>query len=51
MNLTFRQSVVILAALTLLFDEAEKVSNSEMQHEILELSDIIQSFVDENYAN
>jgi hypothetical protein len=33
------------------FDEVAKTSDSEMKHEILEISDIVQSFVDENYAN
>lgn len=51
MNLTFRQCTLVLIALTVLFDEVAKTSNSEMQHEILEVSEIIQGFVEENYAN
>ena len=43
MNLTFKQHILLLAGLTLLYDESAKVNNSEMQHEILELSDIIQN--------
>ena len=42
MNLTFRQHVILLSALTVLYDDVAKVGNSEMQHEILKLSDIIQ---------
>jgi len=42
MNLTFKQHILLLAGLTLLCDESAKVNNTEMQHEILELSDIIQ---------
>jgi hypothetical protein len=51
MNLSFRQCTVVLMALTVLFDEVAKTSNPEMQHEILEVSEAIQNFVDENYAN
>jgi len=46
MNLTFKQHILLLAGLTLLCDEAAKVNNSEMQHEILELSDIIQEYAE-----
>jgi hypothetical protein len=46
MNLTFKQHCILLAALTSLYDHAEKVDNSEMQHEILELSDIIQEYAE-----
>jgi len=42
MNLTFKQHILLLAGLTLLCDESAKVNNFEMQHEILELSAIIQ---------
>ncbi len=51
MNLTFRQCTLLLIALTVLFDEVAKTSTSEMKHEILEISDIVQRFVEENYAN
>ena len=42
MKLTFKQHILLLAGLTLLCDESAKVNNFEMQHEILELVDIIQ---------
>jgi len=42
MNLTFEQHIILLSGLTLLYDSAEKVGNSEMKHEIMELADIIQ---------
>ena len=42
MNLTFRQHILLLSGITLLYDSAEKVNNSEMKHEIMELADIIQ---------
>ncbi len=51
MNLTFRQCTLLLIALTVLYDEVAKTSNTEMKHEILEISNIVQSFVDDNYAN
>jgi hypothetical protein len=46
MNLTFEQHVILLSGLTVLYDSAEKVGNSEMQHKILELSDIIQEYAE-----
>ena len=46
MNLTFKQHILLLAGLTLLCDEAAKVNNTEMQHEILKLSDIIQEYAE-----
>ena len=46
MNLTFKQHILLLSGLTLLCDEAAKVNNTEMQHEILELSDIIQEYAE-----
>ena len=46
MNITFEQHVILLSGLTLLYDSAEKVGNSEMQHEILELSDIITEYAE-----
>jgi hypothetical protein len=46
MNLTFKQHILLLSGLTLLYDESAKVNNSEMQHEILELSDIIQEYAE-----
>ena len=46
MNITFKQNILLLAGLTLLCDEAAKVNNTEMQHEILELADIIQEYAE-----
>jgi hypothetical protein len=46
MNITFKQHILLLSGLTLLYDSAEKVNNSEMQHEILELSDIITEYAE-----
>ena len=46
MNITFKQHILLLAGLTLLCDESAKVNNSEMQHEILELSEIIQEYAE-----
>jgi len=46
MNITFKQNILLLAGLTLLCDEAAKCNNSEMQHEILELSAIIQEYAE-----
>ena len=46
MNLTFKQHILLLSGLTLLYDETAKVNNTEMQHEILELSDIIQEYAE-----
>ena len=46
MNITFKQHILLLAGLTLLCDEAAKVNNTEMQHEILELSSIIQEYAE-----
>ena len=46
MNLTFKQHILLLSGLTVLYDSAEKVGNSEMQHEILELSEIIQEYAE-----
>jgi hypothetical protein len=46
MNLTFKQHILLLAGLTLLCDEYAKVNNTEMQHEILKLSDIIQEYAE-----
>ena len=42
MNLTFRQYILLLSALTVFYDEVAKTDNSEMKHEIMELADIIQ---------
>ena len=42
MNLTFRQHVLLLTAITLFYDEVAKTSTPEMKHEIMELADIIQ---------
>jgi hypothetical protein len=46
MNITFKQHILLLAGLTLLHDESAKVNNTEMQHEILELADIIQEYAE-----
>jgi len=46
MNITFKQHILLLAGLTLLYDESAKVNNTEMQHEILKLSDIIQEYAE-----
>jgi hypothetical protein len=46
MNITFKQYILLLSGLTLLYDETAKVNNTEMQHEILELSDIIQEYAE-----
>jgi len=46
MNITFKQHILLLAGLTLLCDETAKVNNTEMQHEILELSGIIQEYAE-----
>jgi phosphoribosyl-dephospho-CoA transferase len=46
MNITFKQHILLLAGLTLLCDESAKVNNTEMQHEILELADIIQEYAE-----
>ena len=46
MNLTFRQHVLLLTAITVFYDEVAKTSTPEMQHEILELSDIIQEYAE-----
>jgi len=42
MNLTFRQHVLLLTAITLFYDEVAKTASSEMKHEIMELGEIIQ---------
>ena len=42
MNLTFKQHVLLLTAITLFYDEVSKTAPSEMKHEIMELADIIQ---------
>jgi len=42
MNLTFRQHVLLLTAITWFYDEVAKTSTSEMKHEIMELGEIIQ---------
>ena len=46
MNLTFRQHVLLLTAITLFYDEVSKTAPSEMKHEILELSDIITEYAE-----
>ena len=44
MNLTFRQYILLLTAITVFYDEVAKTDNSEMKHEIMELADIIQEY-------
>ena len=44
MNLTFRQYVLLLTAITVFYDDVAKTDNSEMKHEIMELADIIQEY-------
>lgn len=46
MNLTFRQYILLLSALTVFYDEVAKTDNSEMKHEIMELADIIQEYAE-----
>ena len=46
MNLTFRQHVLLLTAITVFYDEVANTSTPEMKHEILELSDIIQEYAE-----
>ncbi len=46
MNLTFRQYILLLSALTVFYDEVAKTDNSEMKHEILELSAIVQEYAE-----
>ena len=46
MNLTFRQYVLLLTAITVFYDDVAKTDNSEMKHEIMELADIIQEYAD-----
>jgi hypothetical protein len=46
MSLTFRQHILLLSALTVFYDEVVKTDNSEMKHEILELSAIIQEYAE-----
>ena len=46
MNLTFRQYVLLLSAITVFYDEVAKTDNSEMKHEIMQLADIIQEYAD-----
>ena len=46
MNLTFRQHVLLLTAITLFYDEMAKTSTPEMKHEIMELADIIQEYTE-----
>jgi hypothetical protein len=45
-NLTFRQYVLLLTAITLFYDEVSKTAPSEMKHEIMQLADIIQEYAD-----
>jgi hypothetical protein len=46
MNLTFRQYILLLSAITVFYDDVAKTDNSEMKHEIMELADIIQEYAD-----
>jgi len=42
MNLTFRQHILLLSALTVFYDEVAKTSTPELKQELIELSEIIQ---------
>jgi hypothetical protein len=46
MNLTFRQHILLLTAITLFYDEVAKTSTPEMKHEIMELASIIQEYAE-----
>jgi hypothetical protein len=46
MNLTYRQLILLTTAITVFYDEVAKTSTPEMQHEILELSDVIQEYAE-----
>ena len=46
MNLTFRQYILLLSAITVFYDEVANTSTPEMKHEIMELADIIQEYAD-----
>jgi hypothetical protein len=46
MNLTFRQYILLLSALTVFYDEVANTDNSEMKHEIMELADLIQEYAE-----
>jgi hypothetical protein len=46
MNLTFRQHILLLTAITVFYDEVSKTAPSEMKHEIMQLADIIQEYAD-----
>jgi len=43
MNLTYRQMILLLTAITLFYDEVAKTSTSELLEELMELSQIVQS--------
>ena len=43
MNITFRQHVLLLTAITLFYDEVAKTSTPEMKRELMELGEIIQA--------
>ncbi len=43
MNITFRQHILLLSALTVFYDEVAKTDNSEMKQELMELGEIIQN--------
>lgn len=42
MNLTYRQIILLLTAITLFYDEVAKTSTPELLEELMELSQIIQ---------
>jgi hypothetical protein len=42
MNLTFRQYILLLSALTVFYDEVAKTSTPELKQELMELGEIIQ---------
>lgn len=43
MNLTYRQMILLLTAITLFYDEVAKTSTPELLEELMELSQIVQN--------
>ena len=50
MNLTYRQLILLTIATTLMYDEVAKTSTPEMKQEIMELSQIVQSYAMEKQS-
>lgn len=42
MNLTYRQLILLVASLTVFYDEVAKTSTEEMKQELMKLSQIVQ---------